>query len=81
MLGIKVKGENHFELKPIIGGDIEFAKGSYQSIYGEIKSSWQKKGNKVIYNFEVPSNCTADAYIGCKLFKLEPGKHEITEQN
>ena len=79
MLGIRVKGENHFELRPVVGGHVEFAKGSYQSVYGEIKSSWQKKENKVIYNFEIPSNCYADVYIGDKLIKLEPGKHEIIE--
>ena len=78
MLGIKVKGENHFELKPVVGGHINFAKGSYQSIYGEIKSSWERKGDKVTYHFDIPSNCTADLYLGEEHYVLEKGVHEFT---
>ena len=78
MLGIKVKGENHFELRPVVGGHISFAKGSYQSIYGEIKSSWERKGDKVTYHFDIPSNCTADLYLGEEHYVLEKGVHEFT---
>ena len=39
MLGIKIKGENKFEISPVIGGGIEFAKGKYDSMYGEIMIS------------------------------------------
>ena len=75
MLGIKVDGENHFLLKPIVGGNINFAKGSYQSIYGEVKSSWQKEGDKVQYHLQIPANCTADLYLKDEHYLLEPGEY------
>ena len=78
MLGINVKGENHFELRPVVGGHVSFAKGSYNSIYGEVKASWERKGDKVTYHFEIPSNCTADLYIGNEHHVLEKGVHEFT---
>ena len=77
MLGINIKGENHFELRPVVGGDIIFAKGSYNSIYGEIKSSWERKEGKVIYRFEIPSNCTADLYLNNEHHILEKGEYEF----
>ena len=78
MLGINIKGENHFELRPVAGGHISYAKGSYNCIYGEIKSSWERKGDKVTYRFEIPSNCTADLYLGNEKYHLEKGAHEFT---
>ena len=78
MLGINIKGENHFELRPVVGGHVSFAKGSYQSIYGEVKSSWERKGNKTIYRFEIPNNCIADLYIGNEHHVLEKGEYEFT---
>ena len=78
MLGINIKGENHFELRPVVGGHVSFAKGSYQSIYGEVKSSWERKGNRTIYRFEIPNNCIADLYIGNEHHVLEKGEYEFT---
>ena len=75
MLGIKIKGENHFELKPIVGGHVTNAKGSYLSIYGEIKSSWERNGNIVKYSFEIPANTKADLYLKDNHYTLESGKH------
>lgn len=59
MLGINVNGDNEFILKPIIGGDIRYAKGSYSSIYGEISMSWERKGDRVDFVISVPTNCSA----------------------
>ena len=78
MLGIKVDGENHFELRPVVGGHVSYAKGSYNSIYGEVKSSWERKGDKTTYRFEIPANCTADLFIGNEHHVLEKGVHEFT---
>ena len=78
MLGINVKGENHFELRPVAGGHVSFAKGSYNSVYGEVKTGWEREGDKVTYHFEIPSNCTADLYIGDEHHVLEKGAYEFT---
>ena len=49
MLGIKVKGENNFEISPVIGEGVEHAKGSYNSIYGKIVVNWKKEKSKVLF--------------------------------
>ena len=77
MLGVRVDGENHFDLNPIIGGHVDFAKGRYRSIYGEISSSWEKKGNKVHCHFEIPPNTTATLHLGEAMHELEAGSHDF----
>ena len=59
MCGINIKGENEFELKPIIGGKEKYASASYDSIYGKVSLSWEKLNNKIIINVSVPSNTEA----------------------
>ena len=76
MLGIKVDGENHFVLKPTVGGHVTSAEGSYRSVYGKIRSSWERVGNKVKYHFEIPVNTTADLYLKDVHFVLAPGVHD-----
>ena len=33
---------------------------AYRSIYGEVRSEWERKGKKITYRISVPSNCEAD---------------------
>ncbi|MBO7536211.1 MAG: family 78 glycoside hydrolase catalytic domain, partial [Bacilli bacterium] len=58
-LGINVKCENEFLLKPIIGGKVTNASGSYDSIYGKISLSWKRENDKVIFDISIPSNTKA----------------------
>lgn len=57
--GINISGENIFTIKPLVGGSLTYASGSYKSIYGEIKSSWKKENGKTIFTLTIPSNTTA----------------------
>ena len=57
--GIRMSGENQFEIKPYPGGSIEYAEVSYDSIYGKVESSWTKVDGKMKYKIVVPSNTTA----------------------
>ncbi len=77
MLGIQVDGDNHFSLGPIIGKGIDWAKGTYRSIYGPLSLSWKKEGEKTSFHIEVPGNCSAS--FSCKGVKkdLTPGKHDF----
>lgn len=59
MCGIKIDGENHFTIKPIIGGKETYATASYSSIYVKIKSCWRKENNKIIIDLKIPSNTSA----------------------
>ena len=64
MCGINVAGENHFTIRPLAGGSFTFAKATYKSIYGTVKSGWKKTAEGYEYEIEIPSNCTADITIG-----------------
>ena len=77
MLGIKVKGENEFEISPIIGQGIEFAKGTYNSLYGEIKVCWTKEKDKVRFDISVPVNTVAKFVYLNKSETLEPGEYKF----
>jgi alpha-L-rhamnosidase len=59
-------GYRHFVLKPLPGGTITWAKGSYNSISGKIEAGWKKEGDKFEYAFTVPPNTTATVFIPCK---------------
>lgn len=52
-------GFKHFFIQPEVVGDMTFAKAEYQSVYGKIASSWEKKDGKFILNVRIPVNTTA----------------------
>ena len=58
-------GFKHFILKPVVDptGEMKFAKGYYDSMYGRIESSWNVQENAVFYRFIVPANTTALLYL------------------
>lgn len=53
-------GYRHFYLAPHVGGSLQHASARYESNYGRIESSWERKGNEVHYRFTVPANTTAE---------------------
>lgn len=77
MLGIKIKGENTFEISPVIGDGVDYVKGTFLSLYGEVKVSWKKEKSKVHFEIEVPVNTKATFIYEDKLEELEPGKHQF----
>ena len=58
--GIREEGENHFVIAPIPGGVLTHAEASYRSLYGEVKSRWEKIESGIQYSITIPSNCTAE---------------------
>ena len=44
-------------------GQMTFAKGHYDSMYGRIESSWEIEGGACHYRFTVPCNTTATLYL------------------
>ena len=79
MLGIKILGNNYFEIKPVIGGHVTHASGSYKSIYGDISSSWRKDGNKVTLNVSIPANTKAHIVFNNIDKALEEGTYTFSE--
>ena len=67
-LGILADTENpgyqHFILQPTVGGDFTYAKGSYDSVYGTIRSGWTAEdGRMTSYDVTVPANTGATLYL------------------
>ncbi|MBQ6316037.1 MAG: family 78 glycoside hydrolase catalytic domain [Oscillospiraceae bacterium] len=75
--GIRVDGENRFVIAPIPGGTLTHAEASYKSLYGEVKSRWEKTNSGVKFTFEVPSNCTAEIRLpDARVEEVNTGRYE-----
>ena len=58
--GIRVDGENRFLIAPVPGGSLTFAGAGYKSVYGEVKSRWEKTAEGIRYTVTIPANTTAE---------------------
>nr|WP_197074283.1 alpha-L-rhamnosidase C-terminal domain-containing protein [Paenibacillus sp. FSL P4-0081] len=56
-------GDEHFVIKPWIGGTLTYASATYESPYGQIESSWEKTDEGVDYRIVVPVNTTATVML------------------
>jgi len=52
-----------FTLNPTPVGDLTWAKGHYDSVYGRVESSWKIEDGKFKYRFVIPGNMTAQVRI------------------
>ena len=87
MLGIQPvesdPGYHSFVLAPRPGGNIRYARGHYDTVYGRIESSWRWLDNDegVEYEFVIPANTTARVQIPvspsvfCEV--VQGGRHAI----
>ncbi len=68
LLGINAAapGFKKIIIKPQPAGGITWAKGSYQSVMGAIKSNWKKDGDKFNLQVSIPANTNAVVYIPAK---------------
>jgi hypothetical protein len=69
-------GFQNIVFKPNFIQAMGFAKGSYNSIYGEIKAEWKKvAANTYEYKIEVPANCKAKVILPNKQDEVKSGKY------
>ena len=59
MCGIRVKAENEFEIAPLPGGHFTYAKASYQSRFGLVRSEWEIRDGKTNFVIVIPAGCHA----------------------
>lgn len=59
MCGIRISGENRFEISPLVGGSLTHAACTYKSIYGTVSSGWERVGEKTVYTVSVPAGTEA----------------------
>jgi alpha-L-rhamnosidase len=50
-------------IKPEPAGDLSWAKGSFNSVYGKIVSDWQLQGDKFLLKVTIPANTEAELWI------------------
>jgi len=64
-LGIDSEGPGfrNITIRPSVSTEMEFMKGSFESINGTIASGWELKGKKLELQVEVPVNTTAIVHI------------------
>jgi alpha-L-rhamnosidase len=58
-----VDGENHFCIKPVPGGTLNFAAGEYKSIYGNVKSGWERIDRGYRFSVTIPPNTDAEIIL------------------
>lgn len=68
LLGINpaAPGFEKIIIQPQPAGDLTWARGSYQSIRGEIISEWKKNNNEFSLHVVIPANTKATIYIPAK---------------
>ena len=85
-------GFHRFRLAPQFGKKLSHAAATFQSMSGEITSSWKRTGKKVVWSFTVPCNTMAEIVLpdGVKLPKAKgitvedglavalPGEYKLT---
>jgi alpha-L-rhamnosidase len=60
---IDYPGFKNIIIRPHPPTDMEWVKANHNSVYGEIKSSWQRDGNRFELTIDIPANCTATVYL------------------
>lgn len=83
LLGIKSDydspGYKKIIMKPELIQGLNYAKGSYHSIYGLVKSDWKRNGKIFNWNITVPANTTALVYMPANSAKaVKEGKLAAT---
>ncbi len=74
-------GYKHILLQPRIGGQLNFARGHYDSVYGRIQSGWKKSGGGYTYEATIPANTTATLSLQVtdpEKVKIEKGEEGVT---
>jgi alpha-L-rhamnosidase len=78
-------GFKHFVLapEPDFSGQMTFAKGHYDSLFGRIESAWKIKGDETHYRFSVPKNTVATLYLSGKnmTFDNKKGMKKLGEKS
>ena len=73
----KVPGFKHIIIKPQAGGPLTWAKGHYNSLYGNIEVEWRLENESFILNVRIPTNTTATVYLPDQIIEIDSGKYEF----
>lgn len=75
LAGIKTfSGYHELFMQPAFNCGLDSVNASYASVYGKIVSNWKIQGNELVWNIEIPANCTAHIRIPSTGVITESGK-------
>ena len=79
-------GFRHIALKPVVPEKLEYVSGTYDSVYGLIKSSWRNLDGIFTWDFSIPANTSAqvDIPLGDGHYETQPfgsGNHTVKVVN
>jgi len=79
--GIRLTGKREFLIIPKPSGTLKKAEATYESIYGEVHSSWEKSEKKVVYQIQIPPNTVASIELpDGKTYQVVSGRHKFSHQ-
>ncbi|MBN1417194.1 MAG: family 78 glycoside hydrolase catalytic domain [Planctomycetes bacterium] len=59
----EARGFDKIVIRPQIAGDLTWARGTYRSVRGEVRSAWKIEGDRLALDIEIPANATATVHI------------------
>lgn len=69
----KAPGYRHFTIEPVPGDKLQWARGSYHAISGEIGVDWKREGDGLTYDISIPVNTTATLVLQTEKTITEDG--------
>ena len=80
-INITEPGCRHLSIKPHFVSGLNFAQGSYNSVLGEIKSSWKRHDKGITLSVTIPVGATATVEANDLIKTINSGVHtfEIKE--
>ena len=61
--GIRLDGENRFRIAPEFDASMDHVEASWKSLYGEVKSRWERSGEAYQLYVSVPANTEAEVVL------------------
>ena len=76
----KNPGYRHFFIQPLPGGGLTYVNASYQSVFGEIVSTWRIENEKIQLNIRVPANTSATVKLAqAKISEVFEGETALSK--
>lgn len=83
VLGIRPEadapGFKNIHLEPEMIGQLNWAKGSYHSVYGRIGSAWKRKEDSLVWEVKIPANTSATLYMPTRSDQIYENGRLISE--
>ena len=73
-------GFTNIVIRPNFIKGLDWACGEYQSVRGLIRSRWQRRGDGISLDIDIPANANAVLLLDGKSIPLKAGKNKINHR-